>query len=762
MCNNCQNTTCYQCNQPPICAPNDCSCPVKDLSTDCVLYTGDALPCSGIKSQTILTDLIKQLDEFICTLVEQSTYSTTLINIGVGANVYKGIDLQGRKEIRRINAVGNLITVTENTNDISVSIDEEELSNFIQNELPNPPCFETLDGTISIKELINGCYDFSVVFREIGNVGAGAGFYKTFNPLTNTYEFKSLIVTSQNGEGESILRDVQQNPNDVTVRLKKITSDTLDITVTDETISLDIPSVFQGIDYYVNRNYNNGVEQNGVEELGTPSKPFINLSRCIDVILNRAYQDSNFVWVNSPNPSINGGNVYEKWDLRPGINGGAVRVIIQSYTETNENLAINRVEYFLERGGYNSMINVPSSGVGASLEYIIDMKELVVNVPKVAGQLPYELNCSITGSGTIGFDENHLNRKGFIKAYGHNDGTVIEQPDSMLFLGSIGGNINCVMFKNSSLTYTPLYSDAGNTIPIIREGIHMTGYQTTSVPDYGAIQVENANSQFRDSLIMQGIIEVSCFEQHLFYAKDFGTAYGDNGRIYIRRTYRDVNYSTIDYIDLNPNTPPGDTTKFYKPSTHVYDFYLKDGATLSYAGDIYSQENTGYLQGGSEAFVCLENSTTDITKMCSFNANGGGRVVNLFYNHYLKSVLNPVFLDYQNHIIVLKDLKITSFLFEEVISVVDTTGANWTKIVTIGNFMDTILYDYMYGGLIRVPFSNLVVNTDLFIIGTTIGLGKGLLNSNLPVYASNAAALADNYPVGGFYQDTAGNLKIVI
>ena len=63
----CGNSTCYQCNQQPLCNQNDCSCPVKDLSTDCVLYTGADLTCSGIKSQTILTELIQQLDEFICT-----------------------------------------------------------------------------------------------------------------------------------------------------------------------------------------------------------------------------------------------------------------------------------------------------------------------------------------------------------------------------------------------------------------------------------------------------------------------------------------------------------------------------------------------------------------------------------------------------------------------------------------------------------------------------------------------------------------------
>ena len=550
---------------------------------------------------------------------------------------------------------------------------------------------------------------------DLVSIGSGAKVYKGYNDLLNRHEFRSLVSNSFS---------IQEEEN---------------------MIRLEIPSTFQGIDYYVNNNYT------GAEELGTPSKPFKNLTNCMDKILNRgAFQD----------PLVNGGNEYEKWDLRTGLNNGAVRVIIQSYTETNENIAINRVEYFLERGGLESMINVPSTGTGANLEYILDMKELVDNVPKIAGQLPYELKCAITGKGALAFYESHTQRKGFVRAYGYNNGTMsLEQPDSNLFFGSIGGYITCFMSKNPNLTYTPLYSDAGNTVPIIREGIHMTGYQTSSVPDYGAIQVEGANAQFRDSLFLSGTMEINCFEQHLFYAKDYGTAYGDNGRIYIRRSFQHINYSTIEYIDISPFSP--DIKKFYKPSTHVYDFYFKNGAMLSYAGDIYSQENAEYMQGGSEAFVCLENDTTDINKMCGFNANGG-RVTNLFYNHYIKSILNPVFNDYQHHNIALKNLKITSQLFEEVISVVDTLDNDWTKIVKIGNFTDVILQDSLYGGLIRLPFSNLTVNDKLFINGTTIGLGRGMLNSSLPEYVDNATALADGYPVGGIYKDLYGELRIVI
>lgn len=585
----------------------------------------------------------------------------------------------------------------------------------------------------------------SVPVYSVNNVGDGAGVYK--NTTSFTFNLKSLKFESV-GTGISPIKDVLFGPDTdtITFRIKESVSDSLEITEDGDNIRYEIPSSFQGIDYYVNSNYT------GAEELGTASKPFKNLTNCMDKILNRgAFQD----------PLINGGNEYEKWDLRTGLADGAVRVIIQSYTETNENIAINRVEYFLERGGFESMIDVPSTGAGANLEYILDMKELVDNVPKVSGQLPYELKCAITGKGSLGFYGTHTQRKGFVRAYGYNNGTMsLEQPDSNLFFGSVGGYITCYMYKKPTLTYTPLYSDAGNTVPIIREGVHMTGYQTSSVPDYGAIQVEGANAIYRDSLFLSGTFEVSCFEQHLFYAKNNGTAYGDNGRIYIRRNYQHVNYSTIEYININPFSP--DIKKFYKPSTHVHDFYLKNGATFSYAGDIYTQENTGYMQGGSESFVCLENATTDTNLFCSFNANGGGKVHNLFYNHYIKSILNPVFSDYQHHSIALKNLKITSNPFEEVISVVDTSDNNWTKVVTIGNFVDTVFNDYLLGGLIRLPFSNLTVNDKLFIIGTTIGLYKGMLNSNLPKYTNNATALADGYPVGGFYKDNLGNLKIVI
>jgi len=152
MCN-CQQNNCG-CNPPKIvthhvcseCPPEPCACPVADLSTNCIVYTGDDLPCTGIVKGTILTELIQQLDAYICAAIEQLYNSLNLVNIGLGAKIYKGVDGIGRKEIRSITG-STYVDVAENANDINISLDETAIldlqNNFVRNitittdELPN-------------------------------------------------------------------------------------------------------------------------------------------------------------------------------------------------------------------------------------------------------------------------------------------------------------------------------------------------------------------------------------------------------------------------------------------------------------------------------------------------------------------------------------------------------------------------------------------------------------------------------------------------
>lgn len=160
----------YKCGDKPKCVKKDCSCPVK-IGTECWTYTGDDLECSSIKGGTIGTEVIQQLDAFICAKFEDVQNYFSLINIGSGAKVYKGMDLAGKKELRTITKTGNLIQITETDSEINITIDESALP-----EAPNQIAYTTT------------------------NVGSGAGVYKDTTILSPTSRQDNLrSIRSSNG-----------------------------------------------------------------------------------------------------------------------------------------------------------------------------------------------------------------------------------------------------------------------------------------------------------------------------------------------------------------------------------------------------------------------------------------------------------------------------------------------------------------------------------------------------------------------------------
>ena len=113
------------CGQTPCTQLPTCTCPVKDLRTDCSIYSGPNLECSGIESGTILTTLIQRLDAFICTtrdeIYEYIVQVTTLINIGGGAEVFKQANGLGNKELRTIVSEDTThLDVVQNTDTIGI------------------------------------------------------------------------------------------------------------------------------------------------------------------------------------------------------------------------------------------------------------------------------------------------------------------------------------------------------------------------------------------------------------------------------------------------------------------------------------------------------------------------------------------------------------------------------------------------------------------------------------------------------------------
>lgn len=117
------------CKKSPCTEKPTCTCATKDLSTDCVLYTGEDLSCSGITSNTLLTKAIEALDVFICNKFEEVTNYLTLTNIGGGAEVYKGISGIGNKEIRTIiTGDDTLLDVVQDEDTISITSGTPSLS----------------------------------------------------------------------------------------------------------------------------------------------------------------------------------------------------------------------------------------------------------------------------------------------------------------------------------------------------------------------------------------------------------------------------------------------------------------------------------------------------------------------------------------------------------------------------------------------------------------------------------------------------------
>ena len=126
-CNNCEETNpCNPCIETIV----DCACPVKDLSTDCIVYTGDYLPCSGIPKGTILTQTIQMLDAFVCNKFDTVVDYLSLTNVGAGAQVYKGISGIGTKEIRTITSSDSSVTVTQNADEIDITTTHTALKDY--------------------------------------------------------------------------------------------------------------------------------------------------------------------------------------------------------------------------------------------------------------------------------------------------------------------------------------------------------------------------------------------------------------------------------------------------------------------------------------------------------------------------------------------------------------------------------------------------------------------------------------------------------
>lgn len=187
MCN-CGNTitTSSVCSS---CVPNDCACPIKDLSTDCIKYTGEDLPCTEILGGTLMTEAFSQLDTYLCDLSNQLANSFSLISVGAGTRVYKGVDGIGRKEIRSITPTNAILTVGLSTDnkEIEIGIDTVVLGQFVQ---------------------------ANQITYAMSNVGTGANVYKSSTQAGNNVTFNLREIKSTDSR---VI--VTEGPTDIDITL---------------------------------------------------------------------------------------------------------------------------------------------------------------------------------------------------------------------------------------------------------------------------------------------------------------------------------------------------------------------------------------------------------------------------------------------------------------------------------------------------------------------------------------------------------------
>ena len=184
-CNNCNPTPCVQ---------QDCSCKIF-ISSDCVSEVKSVFECLEIETGLTLTQTLEEMDAQICALFDSITNYFTLINIGEGVGVYKGVNVLGQKEFKSLVKEGDLITITGNTSEISFSIDEAELTNFINNLIPIAPDFCVQSDSLEVTEE-EGCFkvELSLLSDSLTVVQEEAGVFRIEYPQTTT--IPALYVNS--------------------------------------------------------------------------------------------------------------------------------------------------------------------------------------------------------------------------------------------------------------------------------------------------------------------------------------------------------------------------------------------------------------------------------------------------------------------------------------------------------------------------------------------------------------------------------------
>ncbi len=340
--------SCTKCQQKKPCTTtNDCACEVY-LTSDCVNNVKTEFECLEIATGLSLTETLKAMDEQFCVKFDTITNYFTLINLGTGEEVYKGVNNLGQKEFKTLVKTGNLITITSDANTVIIGLDETALNTYVE---ANQKLTVVSNAGSSGETLVNT----AIVTGD-----------------TTNYPIKRIIHSAQNGSGESVVRDLQVNPNDLTLRTKKINSSTLTITSNEDNteVLINTPTSATIPALYVNNLYVPTEAEflaGNTKGNGSLAKPFTDtvtayVAGVPTIAPNTAIQNALDAFIGT---GIGGDGVNPASALNPKLSGQ--RIIVQNnnagYTFSS-NLGISNLYLVLEES-----INSTTTG------YLVDMDD---------------------------------------------------------------------------------------------------------------------------------------------------------------------------------------------------------------------------------------------------------------------------------------------------------------------------------------------------------------------------------------------------
>lgn len=92
------------------------------IKADCI-YVTEELKVTGVQPDTVLTAALKRIDTVIGDIKNKAAQTFSLINIGTGAKVYKGVSSIGEKQLKTLTSTDGSVTIVENENEIDFAVE---------------------------------------------------------------------------------------------------------------------------------------------------------------------------------------------------------------------------------------------------------------------------------------------------------------------------------------------------------------------------------------------------------------------------------------------------------------------------------------------------------------------------------------------------------------------------------------------------------------------------------------------------------------